>query len=277
MGDCTMDDEIDLSDIFRVLWKNRILILGIFIISILVAGAIAFTMPSEYKVTTIVAMGNFEDPVYTSPVSAKSIMLSDEFLQDVFIQIHFNATASEFNAFKNGINVVPVDDSDWLVEISDETTDRQEGKQAVETMVLLYANRSNESYSEQRNILSRQLRATEERLDAINMQINLTRDALMNIEDPSSSSAVQSEMRFSPNLDRLSSMETQRSALIESSQDLQKQLDLLKPLVVVQPAKEPVSPIGPRKSSILATAGVLGLVLGVFAAFLREGLTRRAE
>jgi len=272
-----MDDEIDLSDIFRVLWKNRILILGIFIISILVAGAIAFTMPSEYKVTTIVAMGNFEDPVYTSPVSAKSIMLSDEFLQDVFIQIHFNATASEFNAFKNGINVVPVDDSDWLVEISDETTDRQEGKQAVETMVLLYANRSNESYSEQRNILSRQLRATEERLDAINMQINLTRDALMNIEDPSSSSAVQSEMRFSPNLDRLSSMETQRSALIESSQDLQKQLDLLKPLVVVQPAKEPVSPIGPRKSSILATAGVLGLVLGVFAAFLREGLTRRAE
>jgi len=277
LGDCTMDDEIDLSDIFRVLWKNRILILGIFIISILVAGAIAFTMPSEYKVTTIVAMGNFEDPVYTSPVSAKSIMLSDEFLQDVFIQIHFNATASEFNAFKNGINVVPVDDSDWLVEISDETTDRQEGKQAVETMVLLYANRSNESYSEQRNILSRQLRATEERLDAINMQINLTRDALMNIEDPSSSSAVQSEMRFSPNLDRLSSMETQRSALIESSQDLQKQLDLLKPLVVVQPAKEPVSPIGPRKSSILATAGVLGLVLGVFAAFLREGLTRRAE
>ena len=99
----------------------------------------------------------------------------------------------------------------------------------------------------------------------------------MNIEDSSSSSAVQSEMRFSRTLDRLSDMETQRSELIERIQDLQKQFDLLKPLVVVQPAKEPVSPIGPQKASILATAGVLGLVLGIFAAFLREGLAGRAE
>jgi LPS O-antigen subunit length determinant protein (WzzB/FepE family) len=272
-----MEDEIDLSDIFRALWKNRILIGGIFIISILVAGAIAFTTPSIYKVSTIVAMGNFSDPVYTSPVSAKSIMLSDEFLLDLFNQLHSNATAGEFDAFKSGIKVVPVGDSDRLVEISDETTDPHEGKKAVETMVLFYANRSNESYNEQRNILSRQLRATEERLDTMNIQINLTRDALMNIEDSSSSSAVQSEMRFSRTLDRLSDMETQRSDLIERIQDLQTHLDLLKLLVIVQPAREPVSPIGPRKASILATAGVLGLVLGIFAAFLREGLARRSE
>jgi len=272
-----MEDEIDLSDIFRVLWKNRILIIGVFIISILVAGAIAFTAPSTYKVSTIVATGNFEDPVYTSPVSAKSIMLSDEFLLDVFIRLHSNATAGDFNAFKNDISVVPVDDSDRLVEISDETTDRQEGKKAVETMVLFYANRSNESYNEQRNILSRQLRATEERLNTMNMLINLTRDALMNIEESSSSSDVQSEMRFSRTLDRLSSMETQRSDLINCSLDLQKQLDLLKPLVVVQPAKDPVSPIGPQKTLILPISGVLGLVLGIFAAFIRDGLTRRSE
>ena len=272
-----MEDEIELRDIFRVLWKNRILIIGIFIISILVAGAIAFTTPSEYKVSTIVAMGNFEDPVYASPVSAKSIMLSDEFLLDVFLRLYSDATAVEFNAFKNGISVVPVDGSDRLVEISDETTDPHEGKTAVETMVIFYANRSNENYNEQRNILSRQLKATEERLYIMDMQINLTRDALMNIEDSSSSSAVQSEMRFSRTLDRLSDMETQRSELIERIQDLQKQLDLLKPLVVVQPAKEPVSPIGPQKASILATAGALGLVLGIFAAFLREGLAGRAE
>lgn len=147
----------------------------------------------------------------------------------------------------------------------------------METIVLLYANRSNESYNEQRNALSRQLKATEERLNTMNMQINLTMDALMKIEGSSSSSDVQSEMRFSRTLDRLSSMETQRLAMIESSQDLQKQLDLLKPLVVVQPAKEPVSPIGPRKASILAIAGALGLVLGIFAAILREGLAGRAE
>jgi capsular polysaccharide biosynthesis protein len=272
-----MDDEIDLRDIFSTLWKSRILIIGVSTLFILIAGMISYAMPSEYEVSSIVAMGNFDDPVYASPVSAKSIMLSDEFLLDVFERIRPNATGGEFTAFKDRVKVEPVKDSDKLVKISVETSDRAEGQKAVEMMVWLYANHSAESYNEQKSILSRQLAVAQERLDAMDMQINLTNNAFMNLEESSDSSSVQSEMRFSRTLDRLNDMETQRSDLIERIQGLQKQLVLLRHLDVVLPAREPVSPIGPRRVLNTAVAGMLGLMIGIFAAFLRVGLKRPVE
>lgn len=272
-----MDEEIDLRDIFSTLWKSRTLIIGISVTFILIAGIISFAMPSVYEVSSIVAMGNFNDTVYVSPISATSIMQSDEFLLDVFERIHPNATEGEFTAFKDRVNVESVKGSNRLVKISVETSDGAEGQKAVEMMIWLYANRSAESYNEQKNILSGQLAVAQERLDAINIQINLTNSALINLEESSDSSSVQSEMRFSRTLDRLSEMETQRSALIERIQDLQEQLELLRHLDVVQPAREPVSPIGPRRALNMAIAGMLGLMIGIFAAFLREGFRRPDE
>ena len=272
-----MDAEIDLRDIFRVLWKRRLLIIGVFVVAVLVAGVISFAIPSVYRVSSIIAVGNFEDPVYTSPASAKSIMLSDEFLLEVLEQISPNATGSEFMSFKGSVKVEPVKDSDKLIEISVETPEKQEGMKAVEKMVWLYANSSNDSYNKQKKILFDQLAVTQERLDIINMEINQTGEALQEIQDSTGSSAVQGEMQFSRTLDRLNGMETQRSALIDHSMDLQKQLVLMRNLEVVSPAREPVSPIWPRKALIVAIAGMLGLMVGIFAAFLREELGSPAK
>lgn len=272
-----MEDEIDLRDIFGVLWKRRLLIIGVFVAAVLVAGVISFAMPSVYKISSIITGGNFDDPVYTSQASIKNIILSDEFALEVFEQISPNATGSEFRAFKDSIKVEPVKDNDKLVEISVETKNKQEGLMAVEKMIQLYANRSEDSYNRQKKILSDQLVVTLERLDVIDLEINQTQEALQGIQETTGSSAVQGEMQFSRTLDRLNSMQTQRSALIDRRLELQKQLVLIRNLKVVQPAREPVSPIWPRKALIVAVAGMLGLMIGIFAAFLREGLGRPVE
>lgn len=272
-----MDDEIDLRDIFRVIWKGRLLIIGVFVAVVLIAGVVSFTIPSVYRVSSIIAAGNFDDPVYTSQASVMSIMLSDEFLQEVFEQLSTNVTGGSFAAFKNSVNVVPVKDSDRLIEISVETPDRQEGKEAVEKMVRVYANRSQDSYSKSKRILSDQLAVIQERLDIIDLDINQSREALQNMLDSSGPSDVQAEMRFSRTLDRLIGLETERSAQIDRSLDLQKQLELIRNIEVVSPAREPVSPIGPRKTLIMAIAGMLGLMAGIFAAFLLESLRGPGE
>lgn len=268
-----MDDEIDLRDIFRVLWKRRLLIIGVFVVAVLIAGVISFAMPSVYRVSSIVAMGNYEDPVYTSQASAKSIMLSDQFLLEVF-EMHPNATTNGFGAFKGGVKVEPVKDSDRLIEISVETTDRKVGRVAVENMISLYANRSDESYDRYKKSLSDQLAATQERLNILDMEINQTREALQYTQNASGSSAMQAELSFSRALDRLSGMEAQRSALIDQSLDLQKQLNLLRHLVVISPAVEPVSPVGPRRVLMVAIAGMLGLMVGILAALILESFGR---
>ena len=116
-----MEDEIDLRDIFGVLWKRRLLILGTFIVAVLLAGVISFAMPPVYKVSSIVAVGLYDDPAYTSQASMKNVMLSDEFLLEVFEAITPNGTSSDFRTFKDDVKVEPVKDSDRLVEISIET------------------------------------------------------------------------------------------------------------------------------------------------------------
>lgn len=270
-----MDSEIDLRDMLSVLWRRRRLIAGIFLATVVMAGVIAFAMAPVYRVSSIIAMGNFEDPIYTSPVSAKSIMLSDEFLLEVLEGIRPDDPRG-FADFKESIRVVSIKDSDRLIEISIETTRRDEGLKAVEMMVSLFANRSLDSYDKSKRILTAQLAEVQESIKSKDMEIDLAHEALESIRNSSRSSDVQSEMRFSRTLDRLGEMETQRYALMDRSLDLQKQLELLKHLEVVQPAKEPVSPIRPRKVLILAIGGMLGLLAGLVAAFLWETLEGRS-
>jgi uncharacterized protein involved in exopolysaccharide biosynthesis len=272
-----MDDEIDLRDIFRVLWKRRLLIIGVFVIVVLMAGVISFAMPPVYRVSSIIAVGNYSDPVYTSQASAKSIMLSEDFTREAFEQINLNAMVGQFSTLRDSLKVEPVKGSNSLIEISVETPNRQEGLKAVEKMAWLYAKRSEDSYNKQKKILSDQLANTQEHLNIIDMEINQTQEALQDMQDSSGQSAVQTEMRFLYILDRLSGMETERFAQMDRSLDLQKQLYLIKQVEIVSPAREPVSPIGPRKILNVAIAGMLGLMIGIFAAFLREGLGRPAE
>jgi len=270
-----MEDEIDLRDIFGVLWKRRLLILGTFIIAVLLAGVISFAMPPVYKVSSIIAVGLYDDPAYTSQASMKNVMLSDEFLLEVFEVISPNGTSGDFRTFKDDVKVESVKDSDRLVEISIETKKRKEGLKAVETMIEHYSALSQNSYNKQKKILEDQLANTQQRIEVINLEINQTREALQEIEETSgSSTAVQAEMRFSRTLDILNGKESQRSALMDRRMELDKQLLLIRNLEIVQPAKEPISPIWPRKALIVGIAGILGLMVGVMAAFLREGLAR---
>lgn len=77
------DDEIDLRDLLMVLWRNRLLIASIFLVAVVVAGAISLAMPSVYRVTYLASLGNYGDPIYTNPSSASELMLSDQFLADI--------------------------------------------------------------------------------------------------------------------------------------------------------------------------------------------------
>ena len=268
-----MEDEIDLRDIFEVIWKRRLLILGTFIIAVLLAGGISFAMPPVYKVSSIISVGIYDDPTYASQASMRNVMLSDEFLLEIFKVISPNGTSGDFRTFKDDVKVEPAEDSERLVEISIETKKRKEGLKAVETMIERYSMLSQDNYNKQEKILENQLADAEQRLDVINMEINQTREALQGMEETSgSSTAVQAEMRFSRTLDILNGKESQRSELMDRRIELQNQLLLIRNLEVVQPAIEPISPISPKKALIVAVAGMLGLFIGILAAFFKEGL-----
>lgn len=269
-----MEDEIDLRDIINVLWKSRLLIIGIFMISVLVAGTISFAIPPVYKVSAIIELGNFGDPTYTGQAPAKSIMLSDSFLLEVFEQLYpkMPIDKDKFGAFKDSIKIGNVGGTDNLLQISVETPNTQEGVALVNEIAGHYVNLSEDSYNERKKILSHQLVITQGMLVVLEKDINQTRGALMNIGN-----SQDGELRSSNILGYLQNEESRHSSLLDRESDLQKQLTLFKHCEIIQAVKEPVSPIWPKKTLIIAIAGMLSLMIGVFAAFIRVGLRRPAE
>jgi len=240
-----MEDEIDLRDILLVLWKNRLLIVGIFLIAVVAAGAISFAMPSVYRVSCIVALGNFGDPIYTTQDAAFTIMTSDGFILDALNSLNLSVSRypSELSRIKDNLKISPVSDADRLLVISLDTRVPKDDMRIVEEIVGLFVNRSEESYREQKRILSDQLASTLQRQASVEKETNQTKEALANLEKARASSQPEDELRYSRTLDLLSDEESRLNALIDRHLDLQKQLDLLKSAEFVQWPRESTIPI----------------------------------
>ncbi len=151
------DDEIDLRDLLMVLWRNRGLIVGIFLVVVVTGGAVSMLMPSVYRASCIIALGNFEDPIYTNQANVVEIMQSDGFMLKLVEYLNLSISPSEFSALKDSIKVEPVKGSNHLLRISIETTDPTEGRDIATGMAQLLLSESEERYRKQEKILLEQL------------------------------------------------------------------------------------------------------------------------
>lgn len=64
-----MEDEIDLRDLFDVLWKRRLLFLPVFMVGVLAAGMISFAMPPSYKFSSLGVLQLFNNRSFYNPGS----------------------------------------------------------------------------------------------------------------------------------------------------------------------------------------------------------------
>jgi len=72
-------------------------------------------------------------------------------------------------------------------------------------------------------------------------------------------------------------MESRRASLMNEYLSLKKELDFMENAKILAVSEEPTEPVKPRRLMIISVAGMLGLMVGIFAAFLKEGLERPAE
>ncbi|RKO66931.1 Wzz/FepE/Etk N-terminal domain-containing protein [Desulfofundulus salinus] len=268
-----LEEELDLRDLILILWKRRKLILGIFLAAVLAAAAVSFIIPPTYEVSTIIALGVFPDPTYTSQASAREILLSDELLLNVISALKLDVPREKFRGFKQTIKVEPVNDTNFL-KISIQTTNRSEGRAIVEKMVELFKERSSASYQQYRQLLAGQLDAVRTRLSSVEADIKKTREVLSAIESTTGISPVEKDLRRSRTLEYLQSEESQRIELLDRYLALQKEINGLKDVQVIRGAREPVYPVKPNKKLNVALAGMLGLMVGVFMAFCLEYISR---
>lgn len=271
----TMDDEIDLRDVFRMLWKNRSLAAGTIIISIVIAILASLLMPQIYQVSGIIYLGNFSDSVYANADSAKALMISDGFLSEAIEKLSFEVPSDKYNLFKSGIEIDAAKDAENLLVITCNSPNGTEGKEIVETMISIFAARSIVSYNSERQIPLDQMARIKADIISVENSINQTREVLNNLQDAhvtDTISRIETELRISRTLEFLQAEEAWHSSLMDRYDSLEIRLDQLVPMRVVQEPRLPAAPMQTKMALNVIMATVFGLILGIFAAFLREGI-----
>lgn len=267
-----MQEELDLREVLRLLWKNRFLIASVVALSVVTVVAASFLTPPIYQVSGIVFLGNFNDTVYSNINSVKVLMTSDGFLSEVIEELSFEVAPNTYNSFKSGIEVDAAKDTRNLLVITCRSPNSSEGREIVQTMIRIFAGRSNTSYNAERQIaLSQMSRIRTDLIDAEN-DINQTRKVLKELQDSQGSLQVEAELRISRTLEYLQGEEAWYSGLMDRYTSQEIKLDQLEPMRVVQEPRLPADPMQAKTALNVMMAAMFGLIIGIFAAFLREGL-----
>lgn len=293
------EDEIDLRDIILVLWRHRWFIIGVFLVSVLAGGIIiSFAMAPVYRVHTVIALGQYppsthtnpaapQNPggyvdiagqypssIYTNPAAVREMLLSDDFLWQVVGEVRPNISEKDFQRFKDSIKVEQVKETGML-SISTETTDPKEGKAVLEKMVALFRDQSRSDFEQHRQLLTDQLSSVKARLLEVEKTIRETRQNLAALEAAPGLTRAEKDFRRFQLLEALQGFEDQHLALLDRYLGLEKELNSLEDVKVIQSPREPAYPEKPNRTLNIAVAGVLGLMVGILGAFIIDFFRRK--
>lgn len=266
-------DEIDLRDIIMVIWRRRKTILTIFLVTVIAATAFAFLQEPVYKMSSTISLGNYNSNIYTNPAGAKEVLLSDNVLMEVIKQLGLDVKPAEYRQFKEKISVDIVKDTSFI-QIAVKETDRVLGKKIIEQMVAIYTNLSLKDYTNHEKLISQQLATINQQLKEKEEELNLAKKFITTLENDPGIDETKKEIRTNEVYNYLREIDSQRIALLDRYLSLQKEKDALEHVKVINPVRIPQYPVAPQKKIIVAVAMVLGLMMGLFIAFVQDYFTR---
>ena len=255
------DDEIDLRDLILVLWNYRKFVLGIFLASLLIGAVISFAITPVYQVKAKMALGNYAvdpdngQPLMT-PETAREILLSSDFQEE--------AWGHENNA--GALNIAPVENTN-ILQFTLETSEPQRGVVLLNKLIAQFEEKTKEQYERSIELLNKDLQNTDGELQEINKSIAHTREIL---ENTSASQLQQAGL-----LDTLSRFLEQRDKLSERKLKTEQKLNSIEGMEVLKRPEAASSPMRPNKKLNIVVAGMLGLMVGVFMAFIVDYFRRK--
>lgn len=266
-------DEIDLRDIIIVIWRRRKTILSIFLVTVIAATAFAFLQKPEYKMSSTISLGNYNSNIYRNPAGAKEVLLSDNVLMEVIKQLNLDVKPTEYRDFKKQISVDVVKDTSF-VQISVQETDRELGKKIIEEMIAIYTELSLKDYSNHEKLITQQLATVNKQIKEKEEELSLAKQFITTLEKDPGIDETKKEIRTNEVYNYLREIDNQRITLLDRYLSLQKEKDALEHVKVINPVRIPQYPVAPQKKLIVAIAMVLGLMMGLFIAFIQDYFKR---
>lgn len=257
----SFEDMIGLKDIIVVAWRRRILIVIMFIASVILGTVYSFiAINQSYSSSAKVFLGQFGDK--TSDVnSVRAIIISDVFLTKVFDEL--NLASNEGLAEK--INVEDEKDAN-LIKITVTNKDPDIAKDIANKIAVNYSMQRNEEYNKKIADLNKEIDVIKSKIDEINPDIKETKNLLFDIEKSNLTQMEKGLWRFQLE-DRLKYFEGRKDLFEDNILKLEKDKQLIEKSNVLNYGKVSKSPANTSRGSVIAGSGLMGLILGIIAAF----------
>jgi uncharacterized protein involved in exopolysaccharide biosynthesis len=262
---CMQEDEIDIRGYINVIMKRKKLILAIFLISVFTAAIMSLRIPKVYEVTSTVQLGSI-DALLIKNEEAKAIIFNQNSLLSIINDLGLKITV---DALQKDIKISDVKDTSLLkIRITHHDID---------TALKINDAIVNPLIAQGQNMYKMRVSIINERLKELqgatkNAEEDIIRTQNMIIGIPSSKDISQSElflrMIFLQNT--LPKYENNLTDLRNQRNDLQILLADSRDFKVFDAPIKPERPIGPNKKKNVLIGGMIGLMLGVFLAFVLE-------
>ena len=295
------EDEIELIDIFRILWKRRkLILLGTLLLTIGAAG-ISLLLPKVYEVSTIIEPGIRpiadvngqivnEMPVIT-PEALKESILGGAY--DGRIQKKLNIASQDYPKIK-----VVTPKNTLLVKISIESSKPEQALVILNELVSQAGNDIQEKLESEKSKIGNEIKLTQiydqslvEKIKLVEKQTTAVTAKMQDLEKnrqkslASRSTDAMSVLLYSNEIqnqqiylnglqEKLKNLETEAQGSSVRIDNLLLKLSLIKSTSLTMPPTIPEKPIKPKKALIVALALMVGLMGTVMLAFLLEYLER---
>mgnify|MGYP006287237879 CR=1 FL=1 len=268
--------EIDLREYMMVLVESWKLITAITVITVLLAGIYAFYIADPvYQSTAKIKLGS-NSGNYSNADFAIEMLNSTSYWQEINNEAKLNLTTEELNLFlANNVKIETTENTN-IISISVNSKSAHKSKLAIEELLQLFTNDSQQEFKKRLQQREEYLTEVKNQLAGVNKDINEKQGAYNDLinSDLSTTDKVILNNDFTNKLNQLKKL---RISLINRKNNLLEKINEMRKIKIINQPIENNNPIKPNKKLIVVIAGVLGIMLGVFAAFAKEFLAGMME
>lgn len=262
--------EIDLREYIILLWRKKWKIAAFFMTSVLVVVIYSFILVEPvYQSNMVIKLSNIGG-LYSEPSTASQIIKSNNFFKPIMDELDLNYTNNELNNYiSNNINITNNKDTN-IINIVAKNTDPVIAKKLLDKIYAKFNQEENEYYNKIINSKKEYLLSLNNQLENIEKNINSVDKRITEMSSLTTENPVTISLASSSLTSKLDSYLNQKNNTMEKIANLKQEILTYYPAMVLDVPVILDSPISPNKKLNVAIAGVLGIMLGIFAVFFVE-------
>ena len=265
------EDEIDLKELFKVLWLKKNFIIGITAVITLLAGIYAFNKTPTYEATALVEIGNYKNNNNNNNVLVDSVPELVKKLNLLFIDLLKNEKDREATI----TSISTVKGTSSFINIKSESTSNKLASNEINKIITYIQNKHQ---TELENILNNR----KSKITSIDRQINTIKnkqlELLSNKNDLNGNEALLNSLQLISMINGELGVQS-ISGLIKEKTELGLLLNKrnYKNSEVVGRIITNDYPIKPKKKLIVAIAFIAGFILSIFLVFIMNAFRKEED